>query len=136
MHRLTRDRSKWGVSALLAGLGVAHVGFTGPYNGCRLPGTVVSLDGRTTSHSVVYRAPDGSILVEIREPAGEAADIICPSEGAVYMPCYQAFLGDVPENNHFLITPLFALIADDRYRARWSHHFDDDEPTRGAVIRP
>jgi hypothetical protein len=136
MHRLTDDRSKWGLSGLLAGLLLSLLHLATPYIWLRSPAAEVSLDGKLTAHAAVYRSPDGQLLVWIRKPAGETADIINPSEGEVFAPCYGTLLDDVPENNHFWVTPCFALIADSRYHPGWDHHFDDDYPSQGTVIRP
>jgi hypothetical protein len=136
MHKLTTDRRKWGVCALLAGIGMALASRAALYLWWRLPGAAVSVNGRPATHAAVYRSPEGQILVQINEPNGDITDIISPSDGDVRIASYEGFLDDMPEQNHFLITPLFALIADDRYRPRWEHHYDDDEPSFGAVIRP
>jgi hypothetical protein len=136
MHKLTNDRMKWGRCALLVGPVLALAHLATPYVWLRLPAAVVSLDGKLTAHAAVYRSPDGQLLVWIREPNRGAADIINPSAGEVFAPCYGTLLDDVPENNHFWVTPFFALIADSRYHAGWGHHFDDDYPSQGAVIRP
>jgi hypothetical protein len=100
MHRLTRDRMKWGRWALLAAVLltlVAHA-WPYPYVWLRLPGAVVSLDGRPTAFATVYRSLDGQLLVWFKEPSKEASWII-GSKGHVR----------APNGSSFLITARFAL---------------------------
>jgi hypothetical protein len=103
---------------------------TVPYIWWRLPGAVLSLDGRRTALPV-RRSVDGELLVW----TGPRAPFVIDPAGADVCPvCYQPLLGDLPETNHFLIGTSFAFIMDDGYRPGVLRSYYEGD--RHAVVEP
>ena len=106
------NRTAWWLSAILAVVLLGAVSV--PYVWWRLPGAVVSLDGRPTTLPV-YRSCDGQLLLWTSETTN-APFVIDPAGNDVAPVGYQPLLGDLTETNHFFVTANFALIMDDGYR--------------------
>jgi hypothetical protein len=92
---------------------VLVVGASVPYVWVRVPGAVVSIDGKPAAVPV-YRSHDGSLLLWMNKPV-----VLFPSAGAVHpVDIAQPFLDldwDAHDWGHILLTGGFALVATDHY---------------------
>jgi len=106
MYKLTNDRRKWGRWALLAGMSLSMFALLArPYLWIRLPGAVVTFDGKTASLAAVYRSRHGQLLLWNRASRGGDPFIIYPSRGLVL----EGNGGSILDGGNYLANALFAL---------------------------